>query len=82
MGMNSPAAEAMIKAMLSTTDRAEFVVATQALDRILTSGRYVIPMGYSNISRMAHAKALKFPQKLPVYGDWLGFQPEVWWYQE
>ena len=82
MGMNSPAAEAMIKTMVSSTDRTEFVAATQALDRILISGRYVVPFWYSSVSRMAHVKQLQFPSKLPVYGDWLGFQPEVWWYQE
>lgn len=82
MGMNSPAAEAMIATMLSSTDRADFVSAVQALDRILITGRYVVPVWYSNISRLAHAKQLHFPEKLPIYGDWLGFQPEVWWYQE
>lgn len=82
MGMNSPAAEAMIQTMLSSTDRTDFIAATQALDRILITGRYVIPVWYSNISRIAHAKQLHFPAKLPIYGDWLGFQPEVWWYQE
>ena len=82
MGMNSPAAEAMIKTMVSSADRAEFVAATQALDRILISGRYVVPFWYSSVSRLAHVKQLQFPAKLPIYGDWLGFQPEVWWYQE
>ncbi|OHC52683.1 MAG: ABC transporter substrate-binding protein [Rhodobacterales bacterium RIFCSPHIGHO2_02_FULL_62_130] len=82
MGMNSPAAEAMIATMVAAKDRSEFVAATQALDRVLTTGRYVIPIWYSDISRMAHAKTLHFPAKLPIYGDWLGFQPEVWWYQE
>jgi len=82
MGMNSPAAEAMIATMLSSTDRSDFVAAVQALDRILITGRYVVPVWYSNISRLAHAKQLHFPEKLPIYGDWLGFQPEVWWYQE
>jgi peptide/nickel transport system substrate-binding protein len=82
MGMNVPAAEAMIKTMVSATDRDEFVAATQALDRILTAGRYVIPMWYSDKSRLAHKRELKFPDTLPVYGDWLGFQPEVWWYQD
>ena len=82
MGMNSPAAEAMISAMLSAKDHAEFVNATQALDRILISGRYVVPFWYSQVSRMAHVKALHHPDKLPIYGDWLGFQPEVWWYQD
>ena len=82
MGMNSPAAEAMIQVMLSTTDRAEFVNAVKALDRVLTAGRYVIPFGYSQVSRLAYVKALHFPARTSLYGDWLGFQPEVWWYQE
>ncbi len=82
MGMNSPAAEAMIATMLSSASRDDFVAATQALDRVLTSGRYVIPMWYSNISRLAHKKELKFPERLPIYGDWLGFQPEVWWSEQ
>jgi len=82
MGMNSPAAEAMIAAMLSSETHEDFVAATQALDRVLTSGRYVVPIWYSAVSRLAYKKALHFPEKLPVYGDWLGFQPEVWWYQE
>ena len=82
MGMNSPAAEAMIAKMVASADQTEFVAATQALDRILTSGRYVIPFWYAEKSRIAHRKELKYPEKLPLYGDWLGFQPEVWWYQE
>ena len=82
MGMNSRAAEALIKTMVSSTNRADFVTATQALDRVLTSGRYVIPFWYSNVSRMAHKKVLHYPAHLPIYGDWLGFLPDVWWYQE
>ncbi|MFM2391554.1 MAG: hypothetical protein RLZZ437_3109 [Pseudomonadota bacterium] len=82
MGMNSPAAEAMIQTMLSTTDPATFRDAVEALDRVLISGRYVIPIWYSQVSRMAHRKEYKFPERLPLYGDWIGFQPDVWWYQE
>jgi peptide/nickel transport system substrate-binding protein len=82
MGMNSAAAEAMIQALLTATDPQEFTAATRALDRVLTSGRYVIPIWYSDVSRIAHAKQLHYPDRLPIYGDWLGFQPDVWWYQE
>jgi peptide/nickel transport system substrate-binding protein len=82
MGMNSPAAEAMIQTLLSSTSRDDFVAATQALDRVLTTGRYVIPFWYADIGRLAHRKELKFPERTPLYGDWIGFQPEVWWYQE
>jgi peptide/nickel transport system substrate-binding protein len=82
MGMNSPAAEAMIQTLLTATDPEEFTAATRALDRVLTSGRYVVPIWYSDISRIAHAKQLRYPDRLPIYGDWLGFQPDVWWYQD
>lgn len=81
MGMNSPAAEAMIATMVAARNPDEFIAATQALDRILTTGRYVIPIWYSDVSRIAHRKELKYPSRLPLYGDWPGFQPEVWWYE-
>ncbi|MFT5638723.1 MAG: peptide/nickel transport system substrate-binding protein [Paracoccaceae bacterium] len=82
MGMNAPAADAMIEEILTSTSRDDFVSATRALDRVLTTGRYVIPVWYNNISRLAHKSELKFPETLPAYGDWLGFLPEVWWWQE
>jgi peptide/nickel transport system substrate-binding protein len=81
MGMNAPAAEAMVKTMLSARDHADFVTAVHALDRVLTSGRYVIPMWYAKSSLMAHAKALHHPDYVAIYGDWLGFMPDVWWSQ-
>lgn len=82
MGMNVPAAEAMIDAILTSRTRDDFLAAVRALDRILTSGRYVIPTYQYNISRIAHAKALKFPETLPIYGDWINWQTDVWWYEE
>lgn len=82
MGMNSPAAEAMIDRILNSESRDDFIAATRALDRILTSGRYVIPIYQWTISRIAHDRRLQFPEKLPIYGDWIGWQPDVWWYEE
>ena len=82
MGMNSPAAEAMIDKMLSSNSRDEFLAAVKALDRVWTAGRYVIPIYQWNISRIAHVKELKYPEALPSYGDWIGWQPDVWWYEE
>ncbi len=82
MGMNSPAAEALIAGMLAAADPAEFDAHVEALDRVLTSGRYVIPIWYSDVSRLAYAKGLRHPDRLPIYGDWPGWQPDVWWYEE
>ena len=79
MGMNDPAAEAMIAEMLQTTDPERFRASVQALDRILTAGRYVIPNWYQKLSRIAYQRDLHFPAQIPLYGDWLGFLPDVWW---
>ncbi len=82
MGMKSPAAEAMIRAMLTARDRAEFVAATRALDRVLMAGRYVIPIHQYSVGRIAHKSQLKYPDdRLPIYGDGIGFLPEVWWFE-
>ena len=82
MGMNSPAAEAMIAEMGQAGSAADYRAAVRALDRILTAGRYVIPVSYSRISRLAHASRLHYPEKTPLYGDWPGFMPETWWREE
>ncbi|MDQ1848007.1 extracellular solute-binding protein [Gemmobacter fulvus] len=78
-GIASPAVEAMISRILTTEDPAEYAAATQALDVVLTTGRYVIPLWYSKVSRLAYRKEFQYPDRLPLYGDWPGFQPEVWW---
>ncbi len=82
MGIASPAVDAMIDTMLSVEAPEDFVAATRALDRLLTAGRYVIPIWTFDKGRIAHKRALKFPQTLPIYGDRTGFMPDVWWYQE
>jgi len=82
MGVKSPAIDAMIGQLLTSEDQDDFVAAVKALDRILTSGRYVIPIYQWNISRIAHVKELQFPETLPIFGDWPGWQPDVWWYEE
>ncbi|MEE2861639.1 MAG: ABC transporter substrate-binding protein, partial [Pseudomonadota bacterium] len=79
MGMNSPAADAMIDAMIAADTTEDFTAAVKALDRVLTAGRHVIPVSFSPISRLAHAADLKYPDRKPIYGDWPGFLPEVWW---
>ena len=79
MGMDSPAAEAMIDAMVTSEDTEDYTAAVKALDRVLTAGRYVIPVNFSPFSRLAHSADLKYPDEIPIYGDWPGFLPEVWW---
>ena len=82
MGMKSPAAEAMVQTMLTATTFEEFTAAVQALDRVLISGRYVIPIHSYAVGRIAHLRELRYPQdRLPIYGDGIGFLPTVWWHE-
>jgi peptide/nickel transport system substrate-binding protein len=80
MGMKSPATEAMIAEMLSADSRDGFTAAVRALDRVLISGRYVIPIHQYAVGRIAHRADLAYPSdRLPVYGDGIWFLPSVWW---
>lgn len=81
MGAASPAVDAMIDTMLAADSRAEFITAVRALDRVLTTGRYVIPIWQFDVGRIAHARQLRYPDRLPIYGDGIEFLPNVWWYQ-
>ncbi|MCB1330692.1 MAG: ABC transporter substrate-binding protein, partial [Maritimibacter sp.] len=82
MGVDNPAIDGMIDAMLTAESQEDFRAAVKALDRVLTAGRHVIPIWYRDVSWIAHAKELHYPEYLPMYGDYLGFQPEVWWWEE
>ncbi|WP_171099403.1 extracellular solute-binding protein [Ruegeria sp. HKCCD7255] len=82
MGVASPAVDGLIDAMLTSESREDFVAATRALDRVLTAGRYVIPIWSFDVGRIAHAKELRFPETLPIYGDGPEYMPQVWWYQD
>ena len=80
MGMCAPAAEAMIDEMLTAESQDGFRAAVRALDRVLTTGRYVVPIWHSPVSRLAHKAWLHYPEdRVQMYGDWIGFQPDVWW---
>ncbi len=83
MGVSSPAVDATIDKMLQATSAAELQTAARALDRLLVAGRFVIPIWRIGDSRIAHHKALRFPDTIPLYGDrgstWF---PHVWWYEE
>ncbi|MCK0167434.1 extracellular solute-binding protein [Jannaschia sp. S6380] len=83
MGADDPAITAMIDAMLGAETQEGYVAAVKALDRVLTAGRYVIPIWHNPVSWIAHDKDLNYPaDRLPIYGDWIGFQPDIWWFEE
>lgn len=82
MGAKSPAIDGLVEEMLTSSSQEDYVSAVNALDRVLTTGRYVVPVWYSPVSNIAHDSNLHYPDRLPIYGDYLGFLPDVWWYEE
>ncbi|MEM9793917.1 MAG: extracellular solute-binding protein [Pseudomonadota bacterium] len=82
IGVESAAVDTLIETMLAADDQEMFVAAVRALDRVLMSGRYVVPFWYPDVSYVAHDATLRFPEALPIYGDWIGFLPDVWWQEE
>ncbi|MGB3245518.1 MAG: extracellular solute-binding protein [Sulfitobacter sp.] len=82
MGVKSPAIDALIDTMLSARESGEFTAATQALDRVLTAGRYVIPFWQFDEGLIAHDAHMKFPAYVPIYGDGSEYMPHVWWWED
>jgi peptide/nickel transport system substrate-binding protein len=74
-GVKSPAADAMIAAMLAARDREGFVAAVRALDRVLLSGDYVLPLFHLKTQLVAHASWLRYPATTSLYG----YQVDTWW---
>lgn len=76
MGVTSPAADAMINAMLAATDRADFEAAVRALDRVLMSGFYTVPVSGPPAQWLARWRRIARPAKTALYG----YLPETWWH--
>jgi peptide/nickel transport system substrate-binding protein len=75
MGVKSPGIDAMIAALLDAKDRADFVPAVRALDRLLLSGYYAIPLFSIPDQWVAHWWSVEHPQKSSLFG----YLPETWW---
>jgi peptide/nickel transport system substrate-binding protein len=82
MGVGLAAVDAMIERLVSAETEEEMVFAARALDRALTTGRYVVPFWFQDRSLLAHRAEFRHPEALPVYGDWIGWLPEVWWRED
>jgi peptide/nickel transport system substrate-binding protein len=78
MGVKSKAVDAMIAALLAATTQEDFVAATRALDRVLLSGFYVIPLYYPPVQWVARWTRIAHPERTSLYG----YLPETWWMRE
>jgi peptide/nickel transport system substrate-binding protein len=75
MGVKSAAVDTMIAALLNAEDRSDFVAAVRALDRVLISGFYVIPLFYPPAQWIARWTTVGRPATTSLYG----YLPETWW---
>jgi peptide/nickel transport system substrate-binding protein len=75
MGAKDPAIDALIVAMLEAREHPEFVSAVRALDRVLMSGFYAIPLYNAQEQWIARWNRIERPATAALSG----YLPETWW---
>jgi microcin C transport system substrate-binding protein len=75
-GIADPAVDTLIRMVIFAPSRDEKAAAIKALDRVLLSHHYVVPLFYSGTTRIAYWDKFARPSELPTYA--IGF-PDIWW---
>ncbi|MDF3814455.1 MULTISPECIES: extracellular solute-binding protein [Rhodopseudomonas] len=75
MGARDPAIDVMIAAMLEARERPAFVSAVRALDRVLISGFYGVPLYSIQQQWIARWNRIERPKATAL----TGYLPETWW---
>lgn len=74
-GVHSPAVDATIEALIAAKTREELVTAARALDRMLISGLYVLPLYHLPEQRIAHWVNIRHPDRTALFGPAV----DTWW---
>jgi peptide/nickel transport system substrate-binding protein len=77
-GAASPALDAMLQALIAAKSKEDFVAAARALDRVLISGFYVLPLFHADQDWTARWTRVEHPAKSSLYGG----EPTTWWVAE
>jgi len=77
MGIKSAAVDAIIAALLRAETREDFVAAVRALDRVLISGYYTIPLFHLPDQWVARWTRINRPAETSLFG----YLPETWWHE-
>jgi peptide/nickel transport system substrate-binding protein len=77
MGVRSKAVDAMIGALLAAESREDFIAAVRALDRVLMSGLFVVPLFHLPEQWVARWGHINRPATTSLFG----YLPETWWHQ-
>ena len=74
-GIQNPVIDALIEKIVAAPNRESLIARTRALDRVLLSGHYVIPLFYRPTDWVSYRATLDRPDVTPVYG----YVTEAWW---
>jgi peptide/nickel transport system substrate-binding protein len=74
-GVASPAIDTLLDKMLAVRGQEEFISTVRALDRLLISGHYMVPIYYQPEQWVAHWAHLQHPDKTALVGN----QLNTWW---
>ncbi|TNE41737.1 MAG: ABC transporter substrate-binding protein, partial [Alphaproteobacteria bacterium] len=81
-GVKNPAVDDIIQKLVQAKTREELVTAARALDRLLLSGSYAVPLYYQASDRIAWWSEIRHPQRPPLLGWGYGgadFPLSTWW---
>ena len=78
-GIDHAVVDALIERVLNAEDRAQLLVASRALDRVLLFGEYLVPNWYIDKHRIAYRNIFDYPETLPLYYDPISLLIKSWW---
>lgn len=76
LGLCNKAVDGLIKKIITAEDRDQLIMATRALDRVLSWGYYVVPHWHLRQFRMAYWDKFGHPTVRPKYSDGV---LDTWW---
>ena len=76
-GVADPAVDFLLDKVAKAQSREALDIACRALDRVLRSGRYMVPMWITDKSRIAYWDIFSRPARTPKFGTGA---PGSWWY--
>ena len=83
-GVADPVVDALIEKAVAAQDRRTLTTACRALDRVVRSGRYWVPMWYKDSHWLAYwdvfGRPAGYPATYPHYDRGDRAIPETWWY--
>ncbi|HUZ66234.1 MAG TPA: extracellular solute-binding protein [Beijerinckiaceae bacterium] len=78
-GVKSPAVDFLIKTMLAAHSEEDFVTAVRALDRVLLSGFYIVPLYHSPDQWFAYSSKLAHPRPAHYARPLFGATLDTFW---